>query len=68
MPLLFALGIHDALHRVQAKLGDGAYLCVFLDDIYVICDPDRVREIYDMLSAELDDHAEIQLNTGKTRV
>ena len=68
MPLLFSLGIHGALERVQAQLQDGEHLFAYLDDVYAVAEPDRIRPIYDMLAAALDDHASIQRHTGKTRV
>ena len=45
MPLLFALGIHDALAEVAGQLEDGEDLCAFLDDVYALCRPERVRTI-----------------------
>ena len=68
MPLLFSLGIHDALARVDAQLREGEHLFAFLDDVYTIAEPDRIRFIYDRLQEELSAHAGIQLHTGKTRV
>ena len=67
MPLLFALGIHDALQAVSAHLRPGEDLAAFLDDVYVLCPPERVRTIYDALEAALAD-AGIELHSGKTRV
>ena len=50
MPLLFALGVHDALHEVAQKLRPGEDICAFLDDVHVLCAPDRVRDVYEMPS------------------
>ena len=68
MPLLFALGIHDALREVADRLDPGEDLAAFLDDVYVLCKPARVRTIYDMLSNSLERHAGIELHSGKTKV
>ena len=68
MPLLFSLAIHDALEEVQAELEDGELLFAFLDDVYVVCLPHRVRTIFDLLGARLSRVAGIRLHDGKTRV
>ena len=68
MPLLFSLAIHDALQRVKEGLFPGELLFAFLDDVYVVCSPKRVRAVFDLLARELSEHAVIQLNEGKTRV
>ena len=39
----------------------------FLDDVYAIAEPERVRPIYDLLAAALGEVASIQLHAGKTR-
>ena len=41
MPLLFSLGIHDALQATQQGLGS-EHLMAFLDDVYVVTLPSRV--------------------------
>ena len=68
MPLLFALGIHDALAEVATQLQEGEDICAFLDDVYSMCSPERVRPIHDSLSDSLRRHAGIELHTGKTKV
>ena len=67
MPLLFALGIHDALKKVSERLHGDEDLCAFLDDVYLLCSPERVRTLHDALSEALAEVG-IQLHTGKTRV
>ena len=54
MPMLFCLAIHNALAAVKIHLVDGEHLFAFLDDIYVLCSPERI--------------AGIQWHEGKTRV
>ena len=42
MPLLFSVEQHRALVQVQAGWRGGERLFAFLDDIYVVCPPERV--------------------------
>ena len=44
----------------------GEQLCAFLDDVYLLCDPSRVRFLYDLLAAALARVTGIQLHEGKT--
>ena len=62
MPMLFALGQHHALQAVARQLRPREHLFAFLDDIYVICAPDRVAEVYRVLEAKLWAHARIRVN------
>ena len=68
MPLLFSIGIHEALEATARQLEPGEQLCAFLDDVYALCEPARVRPIYDLLADALHRAAGIQLHQGKTRV
>ena len=68
MPALFALGQHPALEAVQGTLRVGEAIFAFLDDIYIISPPERVRTLFDATAAALWQHAKIQVNLGKTRV
>ena len=68
MPLLFSLAIHDALQRLKEGLFPRELLFAFLDDVHVVCSPNKVRAVFDLLARELSEHAGIQLNEGKTRV
>ena len=45
MPLLFSLGIHGALQRVQAQLHEGEHLSAYLDDVNAVAEPHRIRPI-----------------------
>ena len=49
MPMLFSLGQHRALVAVQSKLNEDEKLFAFLDDVYVICRPTRVQEVFQLL-------------------
>ena len=64
MPIL---AIHNALAEVKAQLNENEYLFAFLDDIYVLAKPGRVRDIYNLLDERLFTRAGIQLHKGKTR-
>ena len=68
MPLLFSLGIKGALATVQEQLGEGEFLFAFLDDVYAVCAPERVGEVYMALEKALREQAGIQLHEGKTKV
>ena len=68
MPLLFSIAIHGALEEVPAHLEDGEQLCAFLDDVYVLCLPNRVAPLFKLLRESLDRVAGIRLHEGKTRV
>ena len=66
--MLFALGQHRALEAVQRRLRDNEKLSAFLDDVYVVCTPDRVADVLAILAQELLRHAHISLHQGKTQV
>ena len=65
MPLLFSIGIQGALEEVATMLFPGEQLCAFLDDVYVLCPPERVKPIFDALLFRV---AGIHLHLGKTKV
>ena len=46
MPFLFAIGIQGVLEEVATHLVDGEQLCAFLDDVYLLCEPERVEPLY----------------------
>jgi len=66
MPALFALGLHDALHHITQQLRPGEEIMAYLDDVYIVCKPDRVKEIYDLVAIDIRTHTGIALNEGKT--
>ena len=68
MLLLFSLAIYKALKRTKADLQENEHLFAFLDDVYALCEPERVRTVYDSLSRHLFEVAGIRLHAGKTRV
>ena len=62
MPLLFCLAVHNALGEVQAELLPGERLVASLDDVYVLCSPERCRKIYNLLADKLQTRAGIRLH------
>ena len=68
MPLLFSLGQHRALVASQARLREGELLLAFLDDVYIICAPDRAGDVHKILQEEVWRHAKIQVHHGKTKM
>ena len=68
MPALFSLGQSRALQAIHSQLHPTEMLLAYLDDIYAVVAPDRVRTVYDVMANELRTHTRIQLNSGKTRV
>ena len=68
MPLLFSLGQQRALRAIAGKLKDGERLFVFLDDLYVSCQPARVAEIHRVMRIELWTHSKISIHHGKTKL
>ena len=68
MPVLVSLAQRPALQAVQTQLQPGESLSAFLDDVYAVAPPHRVRTIYDLLAHHLFAAARIRLNSGKTRI
>ena len=68
MPLLFSIGIQGASEEVAATLEHGKQICAFLDDVYALCRPERVKAIFDTLAECLFRVAGIRPHQGKTRV
>ena len=68
MPMLYALGQHGALLSLQDFLLPDEHLFAYLDDMYVVCLPDRVGPIFKHLQEALEQYARIQVHLGKTQV
>ena len=62
MPALYALGQHAALQSAAAQLGPDETLLAYLDDVYVLCRPERACEAFRVVSAALRDHAGVEAN------
>ena len=67
MPLLFSIGIQQALEEVAAAMVPGEQLSAFLDDIYLLCQPARVKPLFKLLERALLRCAGIELHQGKTK-
>ena len=67
MPLLYCLGAKRALDKVAAQLQPGESLFAYLDDVYALCQPQRAREVYDVLARALREENNISLHEAKTR-
>ena len=68
MPMLFSLAEHPALEAIQRRLIDGEKLLAYLDDVTVICSPERVRAVLTIIGEELARHAQVSIHHGKTQV
>ena len=62
------LGMHPALMAAQERLRLGQRIFAFLDDVCIVCLPERVETVVSILAAELWAHAHIQVHEGKTQV
>ena len=68
MPILFSLGLHNALEEVQQILDPREFLSVYLGDVFILSSPRRTRVIFNLLENTLLKRAGIHLHIGKTRV
>ena len=68
MPALFSLGQHAALEAIANELLPTEKLMAFLDDVYLLCKPERVKHLYERVAYHLEAHTGIRLNMGKTKV
>ena len=64
MPLLFSLGLHKSLKSISNWLLSTEKVFAFLDDIYLVCRPNRVAAVYQ----ELQRHTNIDIHCGKTKI
>ena len=56
MPALFSLGQKTALQAIQQQLHPRELLLAYLDDVYAVVQPDRVRAVYDIMAHHLHTH------------
>ena len=68
IPLLYALGQHQALRSVQSQLRPSEGLLAFLDDICVVTSLERTCEVHTILREALWDNSRIQIHVGKTQI
>ena len=52
----------------RRNLREGERLFTYLDDLYIICQPDRVGEVHGLSQQHLWNHTRISLDSGKTKV
>ena len=64
MPMLSSLGMHPPLMAAQERLRLGERIFAFLDDVCIVCHPERVEAVVSILAAELWGHAQIQVHEG----
>ena len=67
MPLLFCIGQHPALAGCCQRVARGRE-SAYLDDLCIICHPDRVGEVHALLQQHLWNYTGISLHSGKTKV
>ena len=68
MPMLHSSGQHGALESIHDSLLDDEHLFANLDDLYVVCSPERVATIFKIIEEALEAYARIQVHLGKTQV
>ena len=61
MPLLFAVGQHEALEAIGDQLPEGDHLLAYLDDTYIVTQPETVSDAYRCLDTELWNRARIRI-------
>ena len=66
MPALYSIGQHTALEDINAKLQSDEHLLAYFDDIYIICYPERVVEVFEFVAAALEHHTGIRINLGNS--
>ena len=68
MPLLYALGQHQALVAAKNRLAESEKVFAFHDDVYMVTSPARVGVAHTAMQEELFRHASIQIRGSKTKV
>ena len=68
MPLLFSLALHPSLRSAADHLRDGEKIFAFLDDVHLVCTPDRVLEVFRIIENALWTYSKISVHCGKTQL
>ena len=68
MPLFFAVGQHQALEAVKGQLSDGDQLLAYLDDTFIVTQPESTGDSFRSLETELWNRAKIRIHGGKTKI
>ena len=66
MPLL--LGLHMSLKSISDRLLIMEKMFAFLDDISLVCRPNRVAAVYEIVRRELQRHTNVDIHCGKTKI
>eukprot|EP00959_Pyramimonas_sp_CCMP1952_P253762 5301503-Pyramimonas_sp.AAC.1 len=66
MPALLAL--HDVLEELRRMLPLGAEAIAYLDDIYMLCDPDETNGALELVTHILWNRRHVDINIGKLAV
>ena len=53
------------LEEVQSRLRHGDFVIAYLDDIYIVCDPEHTRDSYDVVKEVLLRRCHIDINMGR---
>ena len=62
MPALYALGQRPALVAAAATLLPGETVFAYLDDVYAVCQPERVHAVANVARVALQEHAGIEVH------
>ena len=66
MPALFCLALHPVLEAGNAQLQEGEMIVAYLDDVYIVSNKERAREVYNIVTGHIRDLAGIEVNLRKT--
>ena len=67
MPSLFSLAMHPSLVST-GDLREGEQFFAFLDDVYLICKPERLLEVFRLIENALWIHSRSSVHCGKTQL
>ena len=68
MLVLFAAGQHQDLEAVKDQLSDGDHLLAYLDDTFIVTQPESTGDSFRSLETELWNRAKIRIHGGKTKM
>ena len=68
VPMLYALGQHQALRSVQSRLRPHERLLAFHDDVSAVAQPERIVAVPRILGEELWQHSRIRIEASKTQI
>ena len=66
--LLFCVGQHSALEAIQRRLRQSERLLAYLDDVFLVSQPDRARDAYNVAEKESWTHVKIHIHAGRTHM